>query len=331
MAVTPPHPSAPPTAVTSPMMAQIDEEAALQYFDQGLYGDLDWEGTLDFMTRRYIQPLQHVLQPEASAERALAGLTLADCGAGFGWLSFAWLKAGGEQAILIEPDARRLRAAQAIAKHLGLLPRCTFLNTRMQDAPLADYAVDVAASVECLEHVGRPSIAACINTLCRLPKQAVLLTTPNARFPIIAHDSRLPAAHWLPKSLRQRYAGWFGRAKQEEGNDFLRPADLRPLQQHFKPTTRYQTFGTFREFLAFYPHYLPYGPQAQRQRTAPSWALRTLVKVTGSLFGTGAWRWSPNLANIWLRDPPLTGSPASPRDIPAGPVNSPSNGEQAHG
>jgi hypothetical protein len=128
-----------------------------------------------------------------------------------------------------------------------------------------------------------------------------LLTTPNALFPVIAHDSRLPLAHWLPKPVRRSYAARFNRLEQEEGNDFLTPADLGLLRHYFRPVARYQTFASYNEFLSFYPHYMPYGPAAHRNRHRAPLSLRLFVLFAGLLLGNDAYRISPNLSNIWVR------------------------------
>lgn len=271
------------------------DQKALHYFYSGGYGDLDWEATLDYMTKRYIRPLQR--------EFDLNTMRFADCAAGFGWLSFAYLRAGGRHATLIEPDRLRLEAARAIAVRLGMVERCTFICSTLESAPLENQSIDIFACVETLEHVGRDSITACVATIVRCAGHGVLLTTPNALFPVIAHDSRLPFAHWLPKAARRRYAAIFNRLEQEVGNDFLTPADLALLRQYFEPVARYQTFVSYGEFLDFYPHYLPYGPAANRNRQRPSLFLRLFVRLAGMLFGKHAYRVSPNLSNIWIRKP----------------------------
>jgi cyclopropane fatty-acyl-phospholipid synthase-like methyltransferase len=274
-------------------MTTPSTQNALNYFNQGMYGDLDWSATLDFMNRRYVQPLKQHLN--------IQNMTLADCAAGFGWLSFAWLQGGGGHAVLIEPDAPRLKAAQAIATQLGLQDRCTFINAVLQDCDLSVHRIDVFASIETLEHVGRPNIASCIQTMMATKPQALLITTPNFHFPVVAHDTRLPFCHWLPQQWRVPYAAAFNKTQQNEANDFVKASDLAPLTTHYKPVTRFQTFNTFAEFLAFYPHYLPYGAAAHRMRQAPSKALKCFVWLAGTLLGTRAWRCSPNLGAIWVK------------------------------
>lgn len=279
----------------SPPVSMMD---GLSYLNQGLYRDLDWDATLDYMLRRYVRPLQDHLRIE--------DMTLADCAAGFGWFAFAYLRAGGKHATLIEPDHLRLQAAEQIANQLGLAKRCTFVNSTLQDTHFRDLEFDIFASIETLEHVGRENFASCILTITRCARHCVLLTSPNAAFPMIAHDTRLPFAHWLPKKARKTYARIFGRINAEAGNDFLWAKDLKPLRQQFSPNATYQTFRNYREFLDFYPHYVPYGPPQDRSRHKPSLALSLFVYAVGKLCGTNSYIISPNLANIWIRNSTLT-------------------------
>jgi hypothetical protein len=277
--------------------SQVEAILRVPYLSEGMYGDLDVAGTLEYMRRRFVAPLQrHV---------AIGGCSLADCAAGFGWLSFAYLFAGGQRAVLVDVDAPRLDAALRIARILELEDRCEVRVSTFQDAKLGADSVDIFATVETLEHVGRANIPACVDAMVTAAKQAVLLTTPNRFFPVVGHDTRLPFAHWLPAAARRRYARAFGRAAQDEGNDFLSPADLRPLARKFRPASAYQTFGSYAEFRTFYPHYLPYGPAASRHRRAPRSAQAGYVNLVGRVLGNWAFAASPNLMSIWLRrDPP---------------------------
>ncbi len=171
----------------------------------------------------------------------------------------------------------------------------------MQDCGLPNRSVDVFASIETLEHVGRNNIVGCIAAMTRAPRHAVILTTPNLLFPKIAHDTQLPIAHWLPASVRRRYAVLFGREDNNVGNDFLTPFDLLPLYRRFRPASRFQTFGSFSEFAHFYPHYLPYGAdEHSRYRTVPPRFRRLWVGVTGTLMRQYSWIAAPNLCSIWL-------------------------------
>jgi 2-polyprenyl-3-methyl-5-hydroxy-6-metoxy-1,4-benzoquinol methylase len=268
--------------------------AYLRDYDGGIYRDLDLDLTLDYMRRRFVLPLR--------AHVAIETATLIDCAAGFGWLAFAYLLAGGARAILVEMDGARLEAARAIAARLGIEARCDFRCQRLEDIDLADDAADVFASIETLEHVGRANIAPSVRNIARIARRAVVLTTPNFLFPVVAHDTGLPLAHWLPARLRRPYAAAAGRADRDRGNDFLRPWDLAPLSGKFRPVSRYQTFDSLAAFDQFYPHYLPYGPDDRaRRRGRPKAGQRALQITLTALLGRWSFALAPNLASVWLR------------------------------
>jgi ubiquinone/menaquinone biosynthesis C-methylase UbiE len=272
----------------------ISEIPYLRSYDDGIYRDLDIELTLDYMRRRFVMPLSHHVD--------IASATLLDCASGFGWLAFAYLLAGGKHAILVELDPRRLEAACEMARLLGIEARCSFLSDRIQDIALADNSVDIFASIETLEHVGKANVRASLHNIARVAKRAVVLTTPNFLFPIVAHDTELPFAHWLPGWLRRRYAKAAGRAALDRGNKFLLPWALAPLAAKFRPASRYQSFATLEEYDRFYPHYMPYGPkQVRRWRDAPRGGQRSLQIFLAKLLGSYSFVLAPNLASIWLR------------------------------
>jgi ubiquinone/menaquinone biosynthesis C-methylase UbiE len=268
--------------------------ADVPYLRDGIYRDLDIPLTLDYMTRRYVAPVGRHID--------LTTAVVADCAAGFGWLSFAFLRAGARHAILLDLDEPRMDAAREIADRLGLADRCEFVVAQLQDTPLAADSVDVYASIETLEHVGASNIRSGVAAIARCARQAVVLTTPNFLFPVVSHDTRLPAAHWLPPGVRHAYARAAGRGDQDDGNVFAKPWDLRPLMRKFRPISRYQTFETLAEFDRFYPHYLPYGPaDSGRQRSAPKRGQRVLHAALGNGLGCWSFALAPNLASIWCR------------------------------
>jgi hypothetical protein len=260
----------------------------------GIYRDLDLLLTFDYMLRRYVAPVaRHV---------DLTKAVIADCAAGFGWLSFAFLLAGARRAILLDLDAPRLAAAREIAARLRLCDRCDFVAARLQDTPLAPDSVDIYASIETLEHVGAANIRPGIEAIACCARRAVIVTTPNFLFPMVSHDTRLPAAHWLPEPLRHAYVRIAGRGAEDEGNVFAKPWDLRALTRKFRPVSRYQTFDTLDEFDRFYPHYLPYGADDRmRHRGAPKKGQRLLHAALGSGLGRWSFALAPNLASIWVR------------------------------
>lgn len=262
--------------------------------NNSFYADLDIDGTLDYMRRRFITPL--------SGHLSIEGATLVDCAAGYGWLSFAFLMAGGRHATLIDPDAPRLNAARDIAGVLGLEDKCTFTCGYLQNSCLDTDAFDVFASIETLEHVGRRNITPSLEAITNTARKAVVITTPNAAFPIITHDTQLPFAHWLPKGPRKLYARAFGRERRDHANDFVYPWQIGPLAKKFRPVSRVQTFSDIAAFDEFYPHYLPYGSAANlRYRAGAKKGLRVYYSALAAMLGTRAYLLSPNLATIWLR------------------------------
>jgi len=144
-----------------------DQAAAIRgvsHYCDSFYADLDVDGTLDYMRRRFVTPLSHHLSIE--------GATFVDCAAGYGWLSFAFLMAGGRHATLIDPDAPRLNAARDIACVLGLEDRCTFTPSYLQNSCLDTDAFDVFASIETLEHVGRRNITPCLEAIANTARRS---------------------------------------------------------------------------------------------------------------------------------------------------------------
>ncbi|MFZ5790040.1 MAG: class I SAM-dependent methyltransferase [Pseudomonadota bacterium] len=275
----------------TPLQAQ--RIGAVPHLARGLYQDLDIEGTIDFMARRYVDPIGQRVD--------LGRATMADCAAGYGWLSIAFLLRGGAEAILIDPDAERLAGAQEICRILGVADRCRFLNRTLQDTGLDDDAVDIFATIETLEHVGRDAVEGSVKEITRVTRRLVVLTTPNRIFPVVAHDTALPFAHWLPRPLRRGYAAAFGRLAREQGNCFLAPWDLKPLAAKFRPDSRIHTFNTVEEMKRFYPHYLPYGDPAKRRRQRPNALLLRYQALLAALLRTRAYSLAPNLASVWVR------------------------------
>jgi ubiquinone/menaquinone biosynthesis C-methylase UbiE len=272
----------------------IAEIPYLRDYDDGIYRDLDVELTLDYMRRRFVTPLSRHIDITAA--------NLLDCASGFGWLAFAYLLAGGKHATLVELSAPRLAAARAVARLLGVADRCGFRGERLQDIALADDGADIFASIETLEHVGRENVHASLTNMARVAKRVIVLTTPNFLFPVVAHDTELPFAHWLPAGLRRRYASAAGRGDLDRGSQFLMPWDLAPLLAKFRPASRFQTFATRRDYEHFYPHYLPYGArQAQRYRGHPRSGQRYLQMALAATLGRYSFALAPNLASLWLR------------------------------
>jgi|RhiMetdeSRZDD1v2_1073273.scaffolds.fasta_scaffold19699_4 predicted O-methyltransferase YrrM len=273
---------------------QLQAVKSVPHFRDSMYADLDIRRTLDYMARRFVQPLAQRLD--------VRNATIADCAAGYGWLSFAYLLSGGGRAILVDPDEPRLNAAKQIAEVLGLADRCELIRAYMQDLNLVTDSVDIFSTIETLEHVGKENVPRCIQIIANSAKSAVVLTTPNWLFPVVAHDTQLPLAHWMPSALRRPYARFLHREKYDVGNHFLRPWNLRPLWRKFKPDTSVQTFRSVAEFDRFYPHYMPYGDKDRaRDRVRPKQGLRLFHSATAAVMGRLAFAVSPNIASVWVR------------------------------
>src|SRR5438128_10580301 len=77
-------------------------------------------------------------------------------------------------------------------------PGMTYINADLRAIPLPDRYFDYAICNAVVEHAGnRQSQARLVHEVCRVSK-AVMVTTPNAAFPIDPHTF-VPFAHWLPE------------------------------------------------------------------------------------------------------------------------------------
>jgi hypothetical protein len=265
--------------------------ADIAHFRQSSYGDLDVPQTLDYMRKRYIDPIKHHVD--------ISDLTLMDCGAGYGWLSFSYLLNGGRQAILCDVDSKRLEAAGEIAAILAVDERCKFICSPMQELELADRSVDIFASVETLEHVRKENIDACVRLMAAATRKLIILTTPNKLFPLVMHDTKVPFAHWLPPNLRKRYVRLFGRVDRV-GNDFVSPWRLAPIRQHFRPVSTVLTFPSTAAWESSYPYQSPYGKGDRWRERPPGW-LKTAYALLALVLGRHSYILAPNLCRIWLR------------------------------
>ena len=272
----------------------LRELAGLRVFREGFYKDLNIGLAIDYMHRRFVAPVaRHV---------DLSTAVMADCAAGIGTTSFAFLLAGGKKTIMSDFDEELIEVMRRMAELMDVADRCEFIHGKFQDLKFAPDSIDIFASIDTLEHVGGENIARCIDLMASAAKQAIVFSTPNAIFPIIAHDTFLPLAHWLPLPLIKRYAAAFGRSDREQGNSFVKPWQLRPIMRKFRPVSRFVTFETIAEFDAFYPHYLPYRPEEnERWREAPKRGQRLLQRGLAALAGNHSYALAPSLASVWLR------------------------------
>jgi hypothetical protein len=77
-------------------------------------------------------------------------------------------------------------------------PGMTYINADLRSIPLPDGHFDAAICNAVVEHAGvREQQARLIHEVCRVSKR-VMVTTPNAGFPVDPHTF-VPFAHWLPE------------------------------------------------------------------------------------------------------------------------------------
>jgi hypothetical protein len=271
--------------------AQLSAIARVPHFANGGYATLPIAETLDFYARRYVDQLAKFHTVDAST-------VIADVGAGYGWLAMAFAAHSPARVIAIEVDAERLAAGREIADILGLADRITWLAEGLGGISLADQSVDVAYCVEVLEHVRRDP--ATVADLRRLPRDLLIITTPNQWFPVIAHDTRLPFCHWLPQPARRVYAKLAGRDKVENDNLFWSARSLGRELPGFRPISGFLHYATLGDYLATYPFTLPYlggggGYQARVGRA------KLAYYRLAALLGPASRFVMPNIAMVWRR------------------------------
>jgi 2-polyprenyl-3-methyl-5-hydroxy-6-metoxy-1,4-benzoquinol methylase len=261
----------------------------VRHFSAGGYGRLDIPGTLEFYRRRYVDQL--------APFRSIDGETvIADVGAGYGWLAMAFALHTPAKLIAIEMDAERLAAGRAIAGILGIEHRISWRAEGLGGIALANRSADVVYCIEVLEHVDGSRAA--VADLARLPRDLLIVTTPNKWFPVIAHDTRLPFCHMLPLGLRKIYARAFHRQDSENDNIFWSPPDLRRELADFEPVSDFLHYRSPDDYFATYPFYLPYIGGGNRR--APGLAKRLYYRFASRL-GRNSCYVMPNLAGVYRR------------------------------
>ncbi|MDP2902554.1 MAG: class I SAM-dependent methyltransferase [Methylovulum sp.] len=269
--------------------SQLKEIYAVEEFAKnGDYNKLDIIKTIDYMNKLYIDSI--------SKHNCLSESVLCDCGAGFGWLSFAFLLAGGKKVVIVEPHKNKLIAAKKIAKILKVDSQCEFRSDYLQAIDLPDNAIDIFVSVETLEHVGEKNIIPSIDNMLRLTKSMVIVTTPNQISPWVSHDSKVIFSHWLPITWRPFYCRLFGN-HNKTFNHFVKPWQLFSWRKKFVPISKALTFESYEAWLAHYPFYSPYGGHFKQ---APSWPMKLYFRIISTLFGRYSFCFCPNLASVWI-------------------------------
>jgi len=220
--------------VTEEQLARIRQ---IEHFGYSIYGKLDLNALLDEYMSDFVEPLLRLAGPPR---------TVADIGAGYGWLSLAFALATDARVTAVEYNGPRLQAAQRIAAILGVQDRITWLEGSIASLPLDDRSMDAVYCVEVIEHTGvRPDYVA---ELCRVSRDVLVITTPNKLFPVINHDTALPFCHWLPLRMRDLYASTFRRRARQDNNLFWSPARLLVSVDDFERVSRFMQFSSYADF-----------------------------------------------------------------------------------
>ena len=278
---------------------KIDSEVlkkilSVERFRDSIYRDLDISATLDFFRRRYVQPL--------ALRFNISECTVVDCGAGYGWFSFAYIFAGGKQVIAVDLERERLDAAASVARILGVDHKIQFITSAIQEIDLPSNAAELFVSIETIEHVGQKNIRPALLRIKEIASRGIIITTPNKLFPVIAHDTRLPFVHWFSPSIRRSFTRLFKRGHLDFGNEFVSPFDLNVLLDKFYSDTTCLTFRNFGEYLAHFPVYLPYGRQeSKRWLSKPSPLNAAYYRLASALFGSQCYWVMPSLTTLFVR------------------------------
>lgn len=218
-----------------------DEQAAairqISHFRDSEYQHLDLDALIGEYMQHFVFPLL-----------ALTGTprTVADIGAGYGWLAFAFALGTDAAVTMLEYDPKRSQAAQEIAAILGIDHRIRWLVGSIAAIPMKDREIDAVYCVEVIEHTGVD--ARYIAELCRISNDVLVITTPNKMFPIIKHDTVLPFCHWLPLPARDLYASWFGRRNLQHNNLFWSPQKLLRAVEGFERQSRFLQFASHAQY-----------------------------------------------------------------------------------
>jgi Methyltransferase domain len=278
-----------PRAPFQPTAVQLDAISKVSHFADGAYRDLPIAETIEFYAKRYVDQLPKFRAIDANT-------IIADIGTGYGWLPMALVAHTPVRVIAAEVDAERLAAGKQIAEILGLADRITWLPEGLGTMSLADRSIDVVYCIEVLEHLycdPKPVL-----DLARISRDLLIVTTPNKWFPVIAHDTRLPFCHWLPVTLRQRYATAFNRQNNENENLFWSPSDLERLLGGFKPVSGFLHYRSLDDYVATYPFHLPYIGGGYHTRVR---ATKLAFYKLAAILGTSSRYVLPNLASVWKR------------------------------
>lgn len=233
-------------AVSGPLQKRrwVDEAQAraicqVSHFRDSEYRRLDLNALIEEYVQNFVVPLIDLAGPPRS---------VADIGAGYGWLAFAFALATDARVTMMEYDPQRLAAAQSIAAILGVEDRVRWIVGSVASIPLADREIDAVYCVEVIEHTGVEK--AYVAELGRISNDVLVITTPNLLFPVIKHDTVLPFCHWLPLGARNVYASLFGRRDRQDNNRFWSPLTFLRAATGFERQSRFLQFADYEQYQA---------------------------------------------------------------------------------
>jgi hypothetical protein len=158
----------------------------------------------------------------------------------------------------------------------------------------------VVCCIEVLEHLYGGADAA-LSELNRVARKIVWITTPNKLCPVVAHDTRLPLAHWMPPDKRGWYARLFGRQADDERNVFVTPFQLARGLPDFRLESGFCGFESFAAFAASFPHYLPYMGEGVAGVRDLRGAKRAAFGLSYRLLGRRSFYVLPSLTGLFTR------------------------------
>ncbi len=218
---------------------QVEEILRVPHFSGSGYSHLDLNENLDFYRYYFVEPL--LARPDADAIA-----TVADIGAGYGWLSIAFALAAQKRILALDMNAERLVAARRIADIMGVLDKIEWRVGSVGSLPMAAGEADASYCVEVIEHTGRDR--GIVRDLARVSGRYLTITTPNLVFPVIHHDTALPFCHWLPIPLRNLYASACGRRRTQDNNLFWSPGRLQRALPDFERITGFFQFADYAAY-----------------------------------------------------------------------------------
>jgi 2-polyprenyl-3-methyl-5-hydroxy-6-metoxy-1,4-benzoquinol methylase len=276
-------------------MPLISEQAyrqilAVPHFKDSHYARWDLNAVLASYIHCYADPALRMAGGRA-------GFTIADIGAGYGWLAIAFALRSDARIIASDFDAARLAAAQRIAAILGVEHRIEWRVGALGNLPFVEGEADLACCLEVIEHVSTD--AALMHDLSRITRDLLMVSTPNGALPVVFHDTALPFCHWLPLAWRNAYASLFGRLHLQENNRFWNAPQLADGLTGFHRISRFFQYERYADFRA--AHHRLAATSANNHKFFAM--LYPAYLWLASKLGAKSIYVLPNLASVWRRAP----------------------------